>query len=182
MSEEVKRTIQEILSTEDYFQKAKLIDFLLKRKHLTLKDLSIELKMKPSYVCHVMRLNKLPDIVIDGYYSKLISLSHLFVLSRLKDHDTMALVYERILSDNLTVLQTDYLVRESLHNIVTEGKKIPKEDIEDFIVSLLDISKDVSVRVVQTRIKARVQIEVKGSVVKTSGVLRQLFDKLQGKK
>lgn len=180
MNEEVRRTIQQILSDPDYFHKAKLINHLLKHRLISLKDLSRELNMKSSYVCHVMRLNKLPEIVIDGYYSKLITLSHLFVLSRLKDEESMAAIYEKVLHDSLTVLQTDYLVRKALHNVTTEGDRLTEDEVNIFMSELSTLGSDVSVRVVQTRIKARIQIEIKGNLSKTTEALRKVISKLAG--
>jgi len=134
--------------------------------------------MQSSYVCHLLRLNRVPEIIIDGYYAKLVTLTHLFSLSRVKDTEKMTELYEKVLSENMTVLQTDYLVRETLHHVTTEGERITKDEIEE-IIKNLSVMEGLSVKVIQTRIKATLKIEIKGNLEKTSRALRQVLERLK---
>ena len=75
-------------------------------------------------------LKKIPDVVVDGYYSKSISSSHIYVLSRLNDKKQMIDLYEKILGENYTVKQTEMAVREYLYQVKSVGKYINKESTE----------------------------------------------------
>jgi hypothetical protein len=178
MQEEDQKIIDEIKQSDDFFQKAKLIQFLQKEKKLTTKALSDALRIKPSYFCHIARLNKLPEMVIDGYYSQLISISHLFIIARLKELDHMRAVYEKTLAQNLTVLQTEELVREYLYHLKAGGDHIEKDRLEHLVRGVEQKQKGVSVKVLQTRIKAKVVLEIKGNLQKTSQALITILEDL----
>jgi len=103
MNDQVNSIIEQIKKEEDIFTKAKLIKFLRKKKDIPLKDIARKLQLTSSYVCHILRLNNLPEIIVDGYYSKQITISHLFILSRVKDKNKLISIYEKVLTDSLTV-------------------------------------------------------------------------------
>ncbi|NMB84400.1 hypothetical protein GYA28_03925 [Candidatus Roizmanbacteria bacterium] len=170
--------ISQIKKEEDFISKAKLIKHLIREKGVKIKDLAAFLGMKPSYLCHVLRLNRLPDLVVDGYYSKLITISHLFIVSRLHSEDQMIMAYEQILSRNLSVLQTDYLVREILYGIKSQGKHLNKEEKEKYIREISGKYPGLKIDIVQTRIKGKIIIETKGDVTKTTSTLRLLLGKI----
>lgn len=175
----VSSIITEIQKTDDYFTKAHLIELLKKQHGVTIKDISSKLRMKPSYVCHIMRLNRIPEMVIDGYYSKLVSLSHLFVLSRVKDQKTMMDMYETVLKNNLSVLQTEELVRLELYGIKTEGDYIPKEELRHLIEKAIGSTRNASIRVIQTRVKTKLIVDMKGKVSSTAPLLRTILSQLR---
>jgi hypothetical protein len=178
MLKEVYDVFEKIRNTEDFFEKAKLIQYLQVERKITTKKVSEELSMKPSYLCHITRLNKLPEIVIDGYYSKLISVSHLFIIARLNDLEHMMVVYEKALAGNLTVLQTEEMVREYLYNIKADGNRLSNEELEQLREKIKSRFKSVSIKVVQTRVKAKVVLELKGNLKKTSQTLKDILDTL----
>jgi len=162
MEEDTLRIIEQVKKETDYFSKGKLISYLVKQKNVRVKDVATALQMKPSYVCHFMRLNKLSEVVMDGYYSKLITISHLFVLSLLKSQEDMIAIYEEVLRDSLTVKQTEELVRKKLHNVSSEGEYVQDADIklaEDAISEVYN----AKAKVIQTRIKTKVIVEWTGS-------------------
>lgn len=162
MEQDVLDYIEQIKRESDYFGKAKLINFLIHQKKLKVKDLSQLLGLKPSYLCHVMRLSKLSEIIMDGYYSKLITMSHLFVLSLLHTQEDIMNVYEVVLRDGLTVLQTEDLVREKLHGISRGGEYIETNKLEMAKAALKE-KFGAEAKIIQTRIKTKVIIEWKGS-------------------
>jgi len=178
MNSAIEKVVSQIKLEKDYFIKAKLILFLVKEYDLKNKDLSAKLGIKPAYLCHIKRLSRLPEIIIDGYYSKDITLSHIFIISRLHDKKEMAIVYEKILSKNLTVLQTEDLVRELLHNIKPGGQELTKAEKEAFISKIKNKYKDTKINIVQTRIKSKLLVEIKGNLEKTTPTLRSLIEKI----
>lgn len=162
MEQDILDYIEQIKREQDYFGKTKLINFLVHQKHIKVKDLAASLGLKPSYLCHVMRLNKLSEIIMDGYYSKLISMSHLFVISLLHSQTDIMDIYEIVLRDNLTVLQTEELVREKLHGVSSEGEYIQEIKIQN-VKSRLKERYNADVKITQTRMKTKLLIEWKGS-------------------
>jgi len=176
MNSEAEDLILRFSSETDPFIKAKILKSLISGHQLRIKDLSVKLKLKPSYLCHFLRLNRLPEIVVDGFYAKNISLSHLFVISRLKDGAKLLELYERVLANSLTVLQTEELVREILYGVKTEGEMLTEEEKADYYNQL---DKGVRMKIVQTRVKSKLSFEVSGSLVKTTKILKNLLNRLK---
>jgi ParB-like chromosome segregation protein Spo0J len=175
---DVEKIILQIKEEKDIFNKARLIQYLIKEKEIQLKNLSSKLEIKPSYLCHLIRLNKLPPLIVDGYYSKLISISHLLVISRLKDEKTMIQVYEKVLANNLTVAQTEAEVREILHQVKDKGEYLSKEKIKRFIEKIKKDFPNAKVKVIQTRIKGKIIFEIKDNVKNSSSFLEKIINKL----
>lgn len=115
-------------------------------------------------------------MIVDGYYAEDISLSHLFVISRLKDPKKIIDVYEKVLGKNLTVLATEEIVREILYGIKTEGEALTREEKESYRQQL---GKEIKLKIIQTRIKSKLEIEVKGSLAKTTKILRTILTNLK---
>ena len=177
MYEELEKIINRIQNEEDPFAKAKLIHSIKTDKQVTLRVLSAQIKLKPSYVSHILRLLKLPPLIVDGYYSQLTTLSHLFILSRLHDEKEMISLYEKILSENLTSLQTEELVREMLYGVKSEGTRLGKQEIDDFLSSIN--TEEKKVKIIQSRTKGKFILEIDGDMIKTSQELRKLMDLLR---
>jgi hypothetical protein len=121
-------------------------------------------------------LRKLPDIIIDGYYAKQVSASHLFIIARLHDYVTMLTVYEKVLAENLTSPQTEDVVRELLYQVKAEGERMTDDEIERFNrLFARKLGTDVSFKITQTRVKGKVSIEQKGNLAETTKMLRKLY-------
>lgn len=162
MREEDLQIIDQIKQLDDYFAKAKLLHVLIYQHHNALKDVASWLTMKPSYLCHVLRLNRLSEIIMDGYYAGLISISHLFVISLVSSQEDQNVVYEKVLRENWTVKQTEDHIRTIRHGVSSEGEYIPQKTIEEYSAKINKLYK-AKIRCVQTRIRAKVIIEWKGS-------------------
>jgi len=167
--------IEQIKKETDPFVKSKLIIKLVKEEDWPVKKVAEKLNCQPAYISHFLRLKKLPEIVIDGYYNKDITLSHLFVLSRLRDEKEIISAYEKVLAEGLTVMKTEELVREMLYRIKTEGESLSEKEKADYLAKL---PKDFEIKVIQTRIKSRIIFEIKGSLRKTTAALRELLNRL----
>ncbi len=178
MDASVDQYFDQIKAEKDFFTKAKMLQHLKKEKNIRIIDLSKKIGIKPSFICHILRLNRIPEIVIDGYYAKQISISHLFIVSRLKDKKQIAALYEKILSENLTVARTEETVREIIHKIKTTGQYLTNEEILRCIDSLKAKYKNISAKIIQTRIKSKFVIEIKGSLQEGTAVLKQILKKL----
>lgn len=176
MNEQIEKLIARVKTETDPFVKANLIKSLIRDHDLRLYQLAKMVAIKPSYLCHFLRLNRLPAIVTDGFYNKDISLSHLFVISRLKEIENIATVYEKVLAKNLTVFETEELVREILYGVKTKGETLTSDEKENY---LNRFGKEIKAKIIQTRIKSKLIIEIKGSLEKTTKILRSILEQIK---
>ncbi len=170
--------IDKIKQETDIFVKAKLIDTLVHEKNIRIVDIAKSLVKTSSYICHLRRLTHLPEIIIDGYYSKLISISHLFIISRVKDETKLLDIYEQLLKNNYSVQQTEDIVRELLYEIKNKGERLKKAETEGLIEKIKENINNVQIKVIQTRIKGKIIIEVRSNLENTSRTLKNILQKL----
>lgn len=178
MIQNITPLLKQIKEDKDIFQKSRLLEYLIKEKNLRVIDLANKIGYKSSYICHLLRLKKIPEVVVDGYYSKSISSSHIFILSRLNDKKQMIELYEKILGENFTVKQTENEVRNYLYQIKSIGKYINKETVEKLTKKIKEKYPELIVEIIQTRIKGKVTFEIKGDLEKSSKMLRQILERL----
>jgi len=178
MNQEIADLITSIKEETDVFSKASEIANLLKEKNLKIIDLAKELGLTSSYICHLLRLNKLPEIIIDSYYSKSINISHLFILSRINNKEKMLDAFEEILKKSLTVIQTEELVREYLYGIKTKGNHLRIKVKEEMTKNFLEKYPETKIKIIQTRVKGKIIIEIKGDLTKTSKAIINIINQL----
>lgn len=178
MDSEIEKIISQINQEEDIFAKTKLINYLIQEKQLRIVEVARRLKIKPPYLCHLLRLGRLPPTIIDGYYSKLISISHLFVISRIKDKNKMLEAYEKILAKNLTVIQTEELVREIIYKTKTKGKYLSSEEKLRWIDKLKLKWQNLKLKIIQTQIRSKIIFEIRGNLEKTTLTVKEILEKL----
>mgnify|MGYP001567365312 FL=1 len=180
MIHDITSLLDQIKTDKDIFQKSRLLEYIIKEKNLRIIDLANKIGYKSSYICHLLRLKKIPDVVVDGYYSKSISSSHIYVLSRLNDKKQMIDLYEKILGENYTVKQTEEAVREYLYQVKSIGKYINKESTEKLIQKIKQKYPELNIQIIQTRIKGKVILEVKGDLETSSKSIKRILEKLSG--
>ncbi|MEK7096745.1 MAG: hypothetical protein AAB859_00335 [Patescibacteria group bacterium] len=180
MIQDITSLLDQIKTDKDIFQKSRLLEYIIKEKNLRIIDLANKIGYKSSYICHLLRLKKIPDVVVDGYYSKSISSSHIYVLSRLNDKKQMIDLYEKILGENYTVKQTEEAVREYLYQVKSIGKYINKESTEKLIQKIKQKYPELNIQIIQTRIKGKVILEVKGDLETSSKSIKRILEKLSG--
>ncbi len=173
--EEVLRTIHE---QSDPIVQAELIDNAV-NAGIRVVQIANELDMSSSYVSHLRRLKKLPPLIINGYYDKTISLSHLFILSRLTTHEEMTFVYEEILTQNLSASQSERRVFELNSGKKIVGKKLSKDQLTRLEKIIESIDPLISVGTIQTRRKGEIVISFNGSLEKTSEVFEKIKNQLE---
>ncbi len=177
MNQEIAKIFAQIKDTQDYFRKAQLLRILKHDKGLKLIEISQQLGLKPAYASHLLRLNRLPELVRDGYYSQLVSISHLFIISRLKNEIEIINAYEKILAEDLTTQQTEALVRENLYQLKDQGQYLTKEERADFAKNFKGAG-GMKTKIIQSRLKGKIVIEIKGNLEKTTQELRKIISLL----
>ncbi len=170
--------IEKIKKETDVFTKAKLIRFLLTEKNFRVIDLAKKLSITSSYLCHLNRLNNLPEIIVDGFYSKLVDVSHLFLISRVKDEKKLMEIYEKILSENLTIRQTEELIRAVIYQIHDKGAFFTDVEKADLISRSERKFPGLKVELKQTRIKTNLNLEIKGNLENSSKLAKEVLAKL----
>ena len=164
-------------SESDHFKKSNILHKLSKELNVKFEEIGKNVNLSPSYISHIMRLKKLPDLIIDGYYSNLISITHLYIISRLLNPKEMIEVYEVVLTKNLTTIDTEYIVRQKLYGIKAEGTFMldeEKKQISDKLKNLLGSE----VKIIQSRIKSKLIVEIKGSLKETTEKLKKFIELL----
>lgn len=171
---------EEFASLKDPFKKA---DFLIEieKKGIATKNFAKVLGVNKSYLSHFKRLRKLPDLIIDGFYAGSITLSHLFVISRLSDRNQMIFLYEKVLRENLSVKDTENEVRRILYSIEDgNGKYFPDKKKKDIINLIKEkLEKELDVKIIQTRVKLKIIMEAKGNLRATNKFLEKFIKFLQ---
>ncbi len=176
MSELVTYLLQQLQSESDPIKQAGLIA-QLRRQGVATKQIASIMNVHSVQVSQLARLNNLPEIVLDGYYSKLLTLSHLIFLSRLKNDEKVMYAYEQILAQNLSALATERLVRELLYQIKTVGHRYDARLMAQ-VQSVLE-KKGTSMRVIQSRIGAKIVLEKKGNMQDTTAWIQNVMEAMQ---
>ena len=178
MDKTVDELIKKIKTSDDFLYKAKLIQYLVKEKGVRLTEISKKAGIKPSYLSHIYRLNRLPSIIIDGYYGKNISISHLFTLSRIKNEKSIIKIYEKILSKNLSVSKTEELVRDALYNVKSKGKYLNMQEKQRYAMKIIKNNPKFKLNIIQTRTHGKLEIRVDGNLKTTTSQLKKMLNKL----
>lgn len=183
LNDTARQRLNSIKLHTDPLVQAQMIGEYKKEFDVSNTEIAQYLDIKPSYLSHLIRILKLPEIIIDGYMSKQITFTHLVILSRLKRQEDMVAIYEEILKENMNVAQTETRIRHVLYLVDTVGKYISAErldKIKDKISAALD--GDVSVSIIQTRIKTKVILEVSGDLQKTSDFIESFSSRFRPKR
>lgn len=173
--QEINKLYDEFNNEKDHFKKCNLLHKLTKEHNLKLSEIGKNINLSPSYISHIMRLKKLPELIIDGYYSNQITITHLYIISRLLEAQEMIQIYEKVLTNNLTTLETDDLVRQKLYGFKSEGSYLLEEDKNLLIEKLNNILR-AEIKIIQTRIKSKIIIELKGSLKETTDKIKKLMN------
>ncbi len=170
----IEEIFEKIKKETDPFSKAKYIKYLIREKNLKVKEIAQRLNLTSSYICHLNRLNNLPEIVIDGYYSNLVSLSHLFIISRLKEKDKIISLYEKVLANNLTIIDTENELRNIIYSIKPKGEKVSLSKIEKIKKNINKIIPQAKINIIQTRTKLKIEIKIFDNLKNTSKILNKI--------
>ena len=178
MNTSVEKLIEKLKSETDSIQKAKLIHILHFDKTLSLKEIAAHLKKHPSYISHYLRILQLPTTILDGYYSKQISPAHLFILSRLRNETDIQRAYKEILTKSLTTVQAEELIRQIKFTVSTTNEQLSKEKLEGLIAEIKKVFPQIQLKIVQTRIKGKIIMELKGPTGETSEFIKQISNRI----
>jgi len=169
----------ELLKQEqDILRKARLIHHLRIDKEVSLKKIAEILKKHPSYVSHMIRLLRIPQLAADGYYSGQISSTHLMILSRLQTEKQMKEAYEEVLKKELTAPQTETLIRQLKFDVASDDYLISPKELAQ-ISNTLQEKHEARVRIYQSRVRGKLVIEKRGKTKDTGQFIKKLVKLLE---
>ena len=179
----IRQRINAIKLHTDPLTQAQLVVELIREHPIRNTDLAKELEIKPSYLSHLVRVMKLPEMVMDGYWNKQITFTHLILISRLRKPEEIIGLYEEILQKSLNVSATERRIREILYLIDSTGKYTSKDRLNTIKTRIeSSLENNARVSIIQTRIKAKITIEVSGNLVKTSEFIDTFANRFRQKK
>ena len=170
--------IYQLTTEHDIFKKARVVDVLRTEYDLRLPEIASHIHKHPSYISHVHRLLRLPQLVVDGYYSKQISATHLMILSRLQTTAEIEEAYEEVLTNNLTSTQTELVVRRMKYDVESDSKHISPDELKKTEILLQDKLQG-KVRILQSQVRSKIVIEQRGPASQTSAFIREIVKKLK---
>jgi predicted transcriptional regulator len=174
--------LSRIKEEQDPLQQARMMCTALAYYKIANTQLARLLGVKSPHVSQYLRVLKLPEIVLDGYHAKLVSFTHLIIISRLKTYEDIVSLYEEVLSKNYSITQTEHRVREILYQIKTVGAYLPSQKLRSYESRIASsLGYDAQLRIVQTRIRAKITIEVSGSLDKTSAFLSDFASRFRSR-
>ena len=103
---------------------------LIEEHNYSHEELAHIIKKSRSYVSNMLRLLNLPDFVIEKLKSKRLSTGHTKILSGL-DISTIKSVVDKIENENLTVRETEELIKKLKKRNYLDSKKVVKK-FEEF--------------------------------------------------
>lgn len=174
--------INEIKSEKNPLRQARLISDLRKLNLISNVKLAELLGVKPSHLSHLIRILRLPEIVLDGYASRLLSLTHLIIMSRVTDTDKLVALYEEVLSKSLTIAQTEHRVREILYQVDSHGEYLSTDSLHKYEERLASALGAGNVKIIQTRIQCRIIIEMPGNLEITTKYLEDIAGRFRRKR
>lgn len=183
LSDQILERLKTIKSHPDPLSQAQMLVELKASTPIANKDIAETLEMKPSNVSHLLRVTKLPEMVLDGYISRQISFTHLILISRLKKHDDIINLYEEILKNGYTALQTERRIREILYLVDNYGNYVNKDKIKAYEERIENsLGEGAKANIIQTRIKTKIVIEMPGNLAKTTEFIDSFVTRFRAKR
>ncbi len=99
---------------------------------LTQEQVSLKVGKKRSTIANYLRLLRLDPIIQTGIRDNFISMGHGRALINLEDTEVQTLIYHKIIKENLSVRQTEQLVKSYQESLSTDGLEKPIETTKAF--------------------------------------------------
>ena len=141
----------------DPIEVAKSYEKLINDLGLTQSEISERVGKKRSTITNYIRLLKLDTIIQTGIRDKFISMGHGRALINIDDFNLQIDIYEKIVSDKLSVRETEDLIRKKKNKKPTKSKSKK-------LLNYASIIKDKLEKILKTSVKIKVNNDGKGSV------------------
>ena len=162
-------------------ERAQAFERLIEEFGLPVSEIAKRIGKSDSYVSNTLRLLTLPDAIKDGLMSAAITEGHARAIAGLGDVKLMVDAYKTILSENASVRRAEDLARrlkaETAKKQHSRVERIHNEEL-DKIASDLAQAVEGLVKITQSKVEARVVLVVRGTLEKTSKIIKSLHEKL----
>lgn len=128
---------------------------LMDEIQLTQEQMSERVGKKRSTIANYLRLLKLDPIIQTGIRDGFISMGHGRAIITIEDHDAQADIYQKIVSQNLSVRETETLVKNYQDSLKPKAEKPAK-------TSTFEVSTDEQ-KAIATYFGAKVDVKVAGN-------------------
>jgi ParB family chromosome partitioning protein len=157
--ESLEMALVENIQREDLdpIEVAKSYEKLINDLGLTQSEISVRVGKKRSTITNYIRLLKLDTIIQTGIRDKFISMGHGRALINIDDFNLQIDIYEKIVSDKLSVRETEDLIRKKKNKKPTKSKSKK-------LLNYASIIKDKLEKILKTSVKIKVNNDGKGSV------------------
>jgi len=119
---------------------------LIEEINLTQEELSKKIGKKRSTITNYLRLLKLNPIIQSGIKDGFITMGHGRAMINIDDEKTQLTIYEKIISKNLSVRNTEKLIQSLKNPNKNQKKEILKNDL-DFIKAKAKLEKKLAAKV-----------------------------------
>ena len=158
-TEMMEIALLENLQREDLnpFEEANAYIKIMEAKNLTHDELAKVLGKSQSYVTNTIGLLRLPDEIRELVVNGKLSMTHARILSKMSDRNTIAMLAERIIKENLSVRDLEEIAKgNNINKIVKVNRKIKESDLEyKYAEELLCEKLDSKVRVYKNKIEVK---------------------------
>jgi hypothetical protein len=178
MNTRVQTLFESFANEPDHLRQAYILQQLRRDEEVPVKEIAVRIKKHQTYVSHLLRVVKLPEIVLDGYYSKQISFAHLIILSRLDDSEQIAQAYETVLAKSFSTAQTEVLIRQLKYQTNTVGNLLSVKECEKLVARAKRFYPEATFHIFQSQIRGKILIEVKGNAGHSSVLIQNIMNSL----
>ena len=158
-SEMMEIALLENLQREDLnpFEEANAYVKIMEAKDLTHDELAKVLGKSQSYITNTIGLLRLPENIRDLVINGKLSMTHARILSKMSDYNTINLLADRIVKENLSVRDLEEIAKgKNINKIVKVTRKVKESDREyKYAEELLCEKLDSKVRVFKNKIEVK---------------------------
>lgn len=182
--EMLEMAIVENVQREDLnpIERAQAFERLIEEFGLPVSEIAKRIGKSDSYVSNTLRLLSLPDAIKDGLMSGAITEGHARAIAGLGDVKLMVDAYKTILSESASVRRAEDLARrmksEHAQKLHSRIERIHNDEL-DKIAEDLAQSIEGLVKITQSKVEARLVFVIRGSLEKTSKVIKEVHQKLK---
>lgn len=158
-TEMMEIALLENLQREDLnpFEEANAYVKIMEAKNLTHDELAKVLGKSQSYITNTVGLLRLPDNIKELVINGKLSMTHARILSKMSDRNTINLLTERIIKENLSVRDLEEIAKgNNINKIIKVNRKVKESNREyRYAEELLCEKLDSKVRVYKNKIEVK---------------------------
>lgn len=158
-TEMMEIALLENLQREDLnpFEEANAYIKIMEAKNLTHDELAKALGKSQSYITNTIGLLRLPDEIRELVINGRLSMTHARILSKMSDRNTIMLLADRIIKENLSVRDLEEIAKgNDIKKIVKVNRQVKESDREyKYAEELLCEKLDSKVRVYKNKIEVK---------------------------